>query len=408
MKPAHLIFTAAGLIVLTWALWRGANGQAQPASGMLPGAIPAVEAIRFPTIQAAIDNLPTAGGVVRLPAGVFEVDKPLVISRGDVLIEGVGTATQLKNVNTQGEPAIRIQPPNLPANPRAMLWRVKVANLRVTGNPKSGHGIEAVNVNELFVDGITISENGGDGIHMLNCYEDPRICNSLITYNKAAGLNLVACHDIVVSANQFEENRDALRCVDSFNLCMTGNCVDDHLHDGVVIENTYGSVVAGNMIEECAGTAIVLDRDCYGITLSANVIAHETAGGIDLRDAHGCTVSANTFTIVKQNALVVGPSSSRITVTGNNFSDSSIGGGAFKRGTQDLAASGIILDATSDVAVSGNVFAGVTKAISAQGGPSRRVLFSNNLLTSTAGDEARFVESHVGENLQDSAARKAR
>ena len=57
--------------------------------------------------------------------------------------------------------------------------------------------------------------------------------------------------------------------------------LDDHLRHGVVIENTYGSVVAGNMIEECRGTAIVLDRDCYGITLSANVIAHN-GGGIDL------------------------------------------------------------------------------------------------------------------------------
>ena len=75
---------------------------------------------------------------------------------------------------------------------------------------------------------------------------------------------------------------------DGYNLCMTGNCLDDHLRDGVVIENTYGSVVSGNMIEECAGTGIILDRDCYGITLSANVIAHETSGGIDLRDAHGC------------------------------------------------------------------------------------------------------------------------
>ena len=62
----------------------------------------------------------------------------------------------------------------------------------------------------------------GDGIHMNNCYEDPRVCNSLITYNKATGLNLIACHDIVVSANQFEENLDALRCVDGYNLCMTG------------------------------------------------------------------------------------------------------------------------------------------------------------------------------------------
>lgn len=65
-----------------------------------------------------------------------------------------------------------------------------------------------------------------------------------------------------------------------------------------MIENTYGSVVSGNMIEECDGRAIVLARDCYGITLSANVIAHN-GGGIDLVDAHGCAVSANTFVLLK-------------------------------------------------------------------------------------------------------------
>ena len=286
-----------------------------------------------------------------------------------------------------------------------MLWRVKLADLRVTGNPKSGHGIEAVNVNEFFLDGVTVSENGGDGVHMVNCYEDPRICNSLITYNKATGLNLVGCHDIVVSANQFEENRDALRCVDGYNLCMTGNCVDDHLRDGVVIENTYGSVVAGNMIEECAGTAHRprprLLRDHAESRTSSPT---RRTGGIDLRDAHGCTVSANTFTIVKKNALVIGPSSSRITVTGNNFSDSFIGGGAVKRGTEDLDASGITLNGTSDIAVSGNVFSGVTpKALAVEGDPSRRVLFSNNVLTNTAGEQAKLRDSRAGENLEEDA-----
>ena len=56
---------------------------------------------------------------------------------------------------------------------------------------------------------------------------------------------------------------------------MSGNNLDNHLGRGVVIENTYGSVVASNMIEECQAEAIVLDRDCYGITLSANVIGPE-------------------------------------------------------------------------------------------------------------------------------------
>ena len=254
-----------------------------------------------------------------------------------------------------------------------MQWRVRLSNLRITGNPLSGHGIQATNVNELFLDGITISHHGGDGIHMENCYEDPRICDSLITYNKKVGLNLLGCHDIVVSANQFEENQDAVHCIDSFNLCMTGNNIDDHLRDGIVVENTYGSVISGNMIEECAGTAIVLDRDCYGITLGANVIAHESSGGIELRDAHGCTVGANTFTLVRKNALVIGPASGRITVTGNNFSDSTIGAGAVKRQKNDLAASGLTLTGTADVAISGNLFSGVgPRAVAVEGEPSRR------------------------------------
>jgi hypothetical protein len=408
MKYPHLILPAICLAAITWATADRMGGHAQTASGMLPGSTSAIEAIQYPTIQAALDALPRSGGTVRLPPGTFEISKPLRVSMGDVLFEGAGTATHLKNVNTEGEPAIRIQPARLAEDPNTMVWRVKLADMRITGNPKSGHGIEAVNVNELFLDGVTVSENGGDGVRMFNCYEDPRICNSLLTYNKGAGLNLVACHDIVVSGNQFEENLDALRCIDGYNLCMTGNCVDDHLRDGVVIENTYGSVVAGNMIEECAGVAIVLDRDCYGITLSANVIAHEKSGGIDLRDAHGCTVSGNTFTIVKANALAIGPGSSRITVTGNNFSDSTIGAGKFKREPNDLAASGVVLNGTSDVAVSGNVFSGVTpKAISIEGRPSRRVLFANNLLTNTTGEQAQLRESLVSGNIDDGPVKPA-
>ena len=195
-------------------------------------------------------------------------------------------------------------------------------------------------VNEIFLHGVTVSEHGGDGILLDHCYEDPRVNDCLITYNKGVGLHVPGCHDIVVSGCQFEENGDAVKCSDGFNLCMTGNNIDDHLGRGVVIENTYGSVVSGNMIEECAGAAIVLDRDCYGITLSANVIAHN-GSGIELLDAHGCSVSANTFTILKERALFIGPESGRIAVSGNSFCNSDIGGGEVRRGTNDLAAAGV-------------------------------------------------------------------
>jgi hypothetical protein len=301
----------------------------------------------------------------------------------------------------EGKSALILQHPDGGDNRQAELWRIQLSNFRITGNEKSGHGIEARRINEIFIDGVTVSYHGGDGIRLYFCYEDPRICDSLITYNKKTGLNAIGCHDTVVSANQFEENDDAVRFIDGFNLCMTGNNLDDHLGNGVVIENTYGSVVSGNMIEESTKAAIVLDRDCYGIALSANVIAHNSSGGIDLRDAHGCSVSANTFTISGPDALTIGPNSGRVTVTGNNFSNSYLGDGKVKRAANDLTAAGMVFESTSDVAVVGNLFSSVRpKALTIKGAPSKCVVFSDNVLVDVSSDHNKLEASIVKDNFE--------
>lgn len=378
----------------------------------LAGAGTEIDASKYSTLQEAFDAVPAAGGVVRIPPGEFVITEPLVMTRGDVLIQGSGGSSHIVNKNEVGKPALILQHTDgLKVKNADRLWRVSVKDLRITGNPKSGHGLVANYIEEIFLQGLTISANGGDGVRLDHCYEDPRVSDCLITYNKEVGVNLLGCHDIVVSACQFEENNDALHCFDGFNLCMTGCCVDDHLRHGVVIENTYGSVVSGNMIEECNGTAIILDRDCYGITLSANVIAHDGAG-IELKDAHGCAVSANTFTIMKTNALYVGPASARITVTGNNFCNSYVGEGRIQRGTEDIAAAGLVLESTSSIAISGNLFASTTtKAFELKGESSSGILFSNNVLTDVESDHAKLqraiVENNVIESVQKPAPKAA-
>jgi parallel beta-helix repeat protein len=148
--------------------------------------------------------------------------------------------------------------------------------------------------------------------------------------------------------------------------------------------------MSGNMIEECEGTAIILDRDCYGITLSANVLADNFGGGIDLRDAHGCAVSANTFTIDWVRGLIVGPASGRITVTGNNFSDSYLGEQTRRQATQNLA-TGVLLDGTRDVVVSGNQFSGLDGPAVEARGDCRRLAVTGNICVgvsrSTSGNQ---------------------
>ena len=392
MKSAKLILALFGAIAaLGWIVAQSnRTTAADPAVGKTAAAPAVIDASQFPSLQAALDAVPMTGGLVRLPPGEFRLTEPLVLERPETRIEGAGAATRLVNCNQEGKPAVIVRPPNLAANPRAFVWRVQLANFRICGDPnvidakstepKSGDGLLAQRVNEIYLEGLSVDHNGGHGINLVDCLEDARVCDSIMTYNRQAGLNILGAHDIIVNANQFEEKGDAVLCIRVCNLTMNGNNLDDHLRHGVVIETTYGSVLSGNMIEECQGTAVLLDRDCHGITVSANVIAHNFGGGVDLADAWGCTVSANTFTVDEERALVVGPDSGRITITGNNFSDSYIGEGKYRFHKNDPAA-GIHLAGAEDVAISGNVFAGLNRqAIEADAG-CRRITITGNVMT---------------------------
>jgi hypothetical protein len=229
-------FSSLGLpngIAPAWVCYARVSAQ-PPAAEKLPGARLSINAAAYSSLQAAINALPENGGAVRLPAGRFEISEPLVLETQDALLTGEWTATEIVNANTSGRPAIIIRSRSHAIGPRSYVWRVQLSNLRLIGNEKSSHGIEAQRVNEIFINGVTVSYHGGDGIHLRGCYEDARIANSMISYNRGTGVAIVACHDIVVAANQLEENQDGLRCLDSFNLCMTDNNVDDHLRHGVV------------------------------------------------------------------------------------------------------------------------------------------------------------------------------
>ncbi len=392
MKSTKTVLALLGAIAaLGWMISRiDSTTAADPASGEASSSPAVIDASKYASLQEAFDAVPMSGGLVRLPPGDFRLTEPLVLERPETRIEGAGASTRLINCNEEGKPALIVRPPNLAANPRAFVWRVQLADFRICGDPgcmdakssepKSGDGLLAQRVNEIYIEGLSVDHNGGHGINLVDCLEDARVCDSIMTYNRQAGLNILGAHDIIVNANQFEENNDAVLCIKVCNLCMNGNNIDDHLRHGVVIETTYGSVLSGNMIEECQGTAVVLDRDCHGITVSANVIAHNYGGGVDLRDAWGCTISANTFTVDELRALVVGPDSGRITITGNNFSDRYIGEGKYRSNCDDDAA-GIHLAGTEDIAISGNVFAGLNRQAIEADSECRRVVVTGNVMT---------------------------
>lgn len=341
-----------------------------------------IDSSKYPTLQAAVDALPKSGGIVILAPGDHELTKPLIVSTENVRLLGSGMSTHLINKNENGEPAIIV------GSDTTAQFRVELSNFRISGNSKSGDGIFLEKVQELLITELTLDHNGGHGINMKNCTENPRISLCNINYNVKAGINIDGGHDIIVSSNQFEENQDALRINDGYNLTMTGNNIDDHLRHGIVVENTYGSVISGNMIEECRGTAIILaaptseNKFSYGITISSNTVAHHLGGGLELNGAWGCTVSANTFTLIHDFSILVRAQSQGITITGNNFSHSK--GKLTSRNEENPfswdVGTGIRLQDASDITISGNFFGGLTEEAVKADESSSRILVVGNII----------------------------
>jgi hypothetical protein len=87
---------------------------------------------------------------------------------------------------------------------------------------------------------------------------------------------------------------------------------------------------------------------------------------------------------MKSNAVRVGPDSGRITISGNNFSSSYIGQGKDKRQPDDQTAAGLVLSESTDVLVTGNVFAGLDPPAVDHKGDQPSVMANNYFIETDA------------------------
>jgi hypothetical protein len=325
MKKSYLLF--AVLVSITTVLFVvGCGGRARSGADL--------NASDFKSIQAALDALPETGGSVTVPTGIHPISEPIRIRGHNVSLRGLGRASVILNQNREGEPAILARSDGDPEkNP---LWGITVSNMLITGDETvltadnapdsdsghvlpSGDGILADHCNQSLFDKLWLSGNGGNGLNLYYCYENPRVSTCQISYNRSAGLRAEGCHDIVVSACQFEENfTEGILALDGFNLTASGNNIDDHRGDGMVLVRMGGSTLSGNMVEESVGWGLVL-RDCFGTAFSAGLIRHNFTGGILCKDSRYGTVSGCVFEGNDSLAVHIDSDSHHNNVNGNTM-----------------------------------------------------------------------------------------
>jgi parallel beta-helix repeat protein len=296
-----------------------------------------VNAGDYTTIQKAVDALPPEGGTVYIPAGIYNITEPIVVKKSEVSLIGAGSGTILLNTSEDGKNTIELL-----GTEEENLWRVKVSDMHLKGNEKCGNGIYAKRVNEISLSDMWIDHHGKSGIVLDHCLENPRIYDNNLAYNKENGVWLDGCHDIVVSANQMEENGIGIYGEGLYNATVTGNNIDDHIKNCIYFVNTLGSIITANMLENCLGESVVLDENCDGIVLTGNTF--RMPGVLSVIKSKGVVITGNAFDSSESTALKV-KESNLVTVSGNIFSGTGEGVNRIY---------GMVMSDVFDVSISGN------------------------------------------------------
>ncbi|HUU30424.1 MAG TPA: right-handed parallel beta-helix repeat-containing protein [archaeon] len=360
----------------------------------------------FPSIQAALDALPESGGAVTVPAGIHKVQEPVRIRRSNVTLEGKGRGTVILNENREGKPAIIARSDRDPEN--NPLWGVTISNMCITGDSaavweagawpegedtlcRGGDGILADHCYDSLFEKLWLVRNGGNGLNLYYCYENPRVQSCNISYNRQAGIRMEGSHDIVVSANQLEENyRQGILAIDGYNLIASGNDLDDHRGDGIVLDRMGGSTLSGNMVEESRGWGLVL-RDSFGTAFSAGLIRHNFTGGVRLERSRYNTVSGCVFEGNDSLALYNDQESFQ-----NNFTGNTVSQGAFKPG--ETVSRGFHLEGRENL-VSANLIApGAGYGLILSG---ERQNVSENTIIASKGDSCMLIENLKSSLVKD-------
>ncbi|MBT7163048.1 MAG: right-handed parallel beta-helix repeat-containing protein [Victivallales bacterium] len=302
-------------------------------------------------LQAAFDQLPDQGGVLHLPAGIYEIDRTVHFDLREgkhLQLCGDGRGTVLRYTATDGSPMIDLCGvvgswwPNLKITIRDLAFEgnydcgdallLRYPNdalidacsfhhfgdtaIRITPQATNvtvrdcwmrdcQRALHADNLHHLTLHGMqTRSQNGGqiqrEHVYIGRHCREVRIVNNHFAYGHAEGIILDGTAQHVVANNTIEGFPIGIRAVDCRDIAITSNYL--HCDTGILMqEHNSGFAIANNICTDNDQGALVF-RDAGGAgghTITGNIIrqsVYETGQqGIDLGDAGPCVVSGNVF-----------------------------------------------------------------------------------------------------------------
>jgi hypothetical protein len=258
-------------------------------------------------IQAAINSLPTTGGVVNIPAGTYLIDTSKKINLRSLMLLQMDPAAILKAKTSSlsrhyilyinGKSDVEIAGGQLVGDRDTHVYAT-------SGTHEWGHGIQILGGKRVTVRDMRISKCTGDGVCIGGASADVVIANIISTVNRRQGLSITNCTNVKVYDSEF-----------SYTQGTAPEC-------GIDIEPDDGYTCSNVLIQNCR----LNNNKKYGINIwnrTSNVtidkctLEYNGSLGMGTVGVSGLTVTGNTFRFNSATGVVYNTNTTNAKHSGN-------------------------------------------------------------------------------------------
>jgi hypothetical protein len=239
-------------------------------------------------IQKTLDQLPVGGEVILSP-GIYEISKPLLLSRNTVTLRGSGRTTILHLANGANCPVIILGPAlNEPQHPAAHLT---LSSLLIDGNRKNQK-------TEHWKSAGDGSQMNNDGVEIWNA-SDVTVEHVVCCRCRSGGLVTAKVRRLqVTDFDAFDNHYDGLACYETEQSHFDALRLHDNLAAGISIDLNFNHNVVRDAVLSCNDLGIFM-RDSNDNTFEGLTIARSRHDGVFMaqavcRTAKGWRLSPNT------------------------------------------------------------------------------------------------------------------
>ena len=328
-----------------------------------------VDGTKFATIQAAIDDVPSAGGLVFIPAGTYTTSSTVLL-KSNLHLSGAGRDATIIKLTDSADVTV-LQAPNGTVD-------ISVSHLTVDGNRANQTDTAITGISILSTTGspsarialenLYILNVRNDGILIDGATTDVRISNNFIDgTDLGAGIELASGTNtttrVIVSNNNIRNVRTAgiAGTGPITHVTISGNTIDTTVTaDCITAYNQANAfiTVTGNTCENSGNHGIHVTGD--DVTISDNVIDSPTNNGVFL--SHSAETPPSQAT--------------RISVTGNSTNDGVFGISVFN--TQSVSIVGNTINSPSN--------GGIQHTIDTTANASNFFVIANNVIRGATND----------------------